>query len=468
VHRDLKLSNLMLGDFGEVYVLDWGVAKVVGAEEFMRDPITGIRSDINHTNDDMLGTLGYMAPEQILDSTGVDARADIYALGVILFMLLTRERLHTQKNRADIANSTHTGADARASVRAPNLNIPPELDAICVKATAVDPDQRYSSARALHDEVQRFLEGDRDMRLRVEVAARHLNEAKRVLASTDDEVGGATERRRRALQETARALAVSPESEEAAALMSSLMLNPPEQVPPEVELETAELSERELATTGAAGAAALIAVVVFGFLQLTWLGVRSWAAIGSFLGLIGLAALASLTAKFTRHRVMPHVVSSVFFSLAMVMMSRIAGPFSFPPLLTVAYIIFISGTHGLGRWRLVCLTVAFAGVMIPAGLEVAGVVTSQFVFEDGSLRIVESAIQFRGTRVIPALVFTILAVFAACLAVVWHYSSVDTQTRRRLLLMAWHLRQLAPRRELNLSTGEDTANDVDTPAERGR
>ncbi|MCA9534568.1 MAG: protein kinase [Myxococcales bacterium] len=446
VHRDLKLSNLMLGEYGEVYVLDWGIAKVDGAPELDRDPVTGESSETTGTRADvLLGTLGYMAPEQIDDANEVDARADVYALGVILFSLVTHERLYQQRSPVELADATQQGVvDARPSHRAPHLEIPPELDAICVKATALDPVQRYESARALHDATERVLDGDRDMRLRVELAAQHLEEAKRVLSVAETDPLRLAEGRRQALQQAGRALALHPESEAAAALLTSLMLTPPAHMPPEVERETHQLSEGELARLGSAGA-----VVLFGALSgvlglMAWVGVRSLSGIGWFALPLCAGGLAAMAARLQPHRPTAHIVASVFVAIAIAGTSRIAGSLWLPPLLAMTYVAFISWTHGLGRWRLVCFAMALVGALAPWLLELAGLTKSLYVFEGDTVHITADAVAFTPGRAELALAVATSLLVAVCCAALWHFSTSDMAVRRQLQLMAWHLRQLAP------------------------
>jgi eukaryotic-like serine/threonine-protein kinase len=137
LHRDIKPANVMVGPFGEVLVLDWGVAKILAEAS---------RSDVGLA----LGTPGYMSPEQARGED-TDARADVYSLGGVLFFLLTDASPPTgfDGDRAlEIDSRLGTTSDLPAAIRA-----------VCRKALALDPTDRYSSVALLAADVAHFLMG---------------------------------------------------------------------------------------------------------------------------------------------------------------------------------------------------------------------------------------------------------------------------------------------------------------------
>ncbi|MEO6776350.1 MAG: serine/threonine-protein kinase, partial [Kofleriaceae bacterium] len=221
VHRDLKPANIILGEFGEVYLLDWGVARVIAEHEPTStsdiDSISGMTSA-----GAMLGTPGYMAPEQVADASSAGTAADVYALGSILFELLAREPLHA-RGLAALA-STVAGLDGSPLSRRPSAEIPPELDTLCVEALALEPERR-PTARAFADRLQRYLDGDRDIARRRALASEYLAGAREALA---DPQGG---RHVEAMRLAGSAVALDPESREAVAEFARIMLEPPRVLP---------------------------------------------------------------------------------------------------------------------------------------------------------------------------------------------------------------------------------------------
>jgi serine/threonine protein kinase len=139
VHRDLKPENVMVGEFGEVIVMDWGVAKLLGRpDEIEEGPLVRVASGASLTSDgDVVGTQGYMAPEQARGDTGaISPRTDVWALGAILRELAT-------------------AASASGSTRPPK-----PLAAIVARATAALPSERYASAAELAADVVRLVDGE--------------------------------------------------------------------------------------------------------------------------------------------------------------------------------------------------------------------------------------------------------------------------------------------------------------------
>ncbi|HEV2961470.1 MAG TPA: serine/threonine-protein kinase [Candidatus Angelobacter sp.] len=156
VHRDLKPGNIMVGAFGEVLIMDWGLAKITKiTEDALHKPDTSLSIVAEHrpwpspTPSDevpptahgrILGTPGYMSPEQARGDSGlIDERTDVYALGAILRFMMTVKLPKKEASRA--------------------FNLRP-LNAISEKAMTADPVQRYSSVQELSADVGRYLQGD--------------------------------------------------------------------------------------------------------------------------------------------------------------------------------------------------------------------------------------------------------------------------------------------------------------------
>ena len=176
LHRDLKPDNVMVGDFGEVFVMDWGIAKLrrLRLTEERDDDPTLREFDIAQTAEHTLtqagaifGTPGYMSPEQARgDMAKVDVRTDVWGLGAILYELLTWQRPVAGATMLATLMLTSEHDVVPPRERAPQRDVPLDLDEICQRALARDRDARYPTVRALHDEVEHFLTGARDRQRR--------------------------------------------------------------------------------------------------------------------------------------------------------------------------------------------------------------------------------------------------------------------------------------------------------------
>ena len=166
IHRDIKPQNVMLGEFGETLVLDWGLAKVAGQTEALPDdegkkleaPVTGV--DTGTVMGTTMGTPAYMSPEQASGAVNeLDARSDVWALGAVLYELLSGRLPFGGGSLQSILHKVVT--QNAVPVRTLDPAIPPDLASVCEKALQRSRDDRYSSAGELAREIESYLAGRR-------------------------------------------------------------------------------------------------------------------------------------------------------------------------------------------------------------------------------------------------------------------------------------------------------------------
>src|SRR5262245_12142218 len=180
IHRDLKPANVMVGGFGEVYVMDWGLARVLGRADQhdlrLREsetPLTSVKTERREEREeapdsplftmdgDVVGTPAYMPPEQALGAIErLSPRSDVYALGAMLYHLLTRHMPYVppggrMTNRMVLAAVTQGPPAPLATLR---RDAPAELVAIVERAMARAPDRRYRDTLELADDLRAYLE----------------------------------------------------------------------------------------------------------------------------------------------------------------------------------------------------------------------------------------------------------------------------------------------------------------------
>lgn len=428
IHRDLKPANTMLGDFGEVYVLDWGLARVVDASEQAADSASRLSMP-----GELMGTPLYMAPEQMQDPA-VGVAADVFALGAILFEILTLETLRD-------ARHVYVPPDARTSVRAPARNIAPELETICVRATDADPAERYPSARALHDAVVRYLEGDRELAQRKHQAADHAARAREALARAEHE-GSDYERERQAAIEAMRnALGLEPANPEHYKLLGQIMATPPKTIPPEVHAELRAETERVVRS----GAKHSVFGMLSWFLFLPFMfamGVRDVAQMSFVIVFVLVSAGCSYVAM--RQAVVSRplqIMTAVAMLIAAMGLSRLAGPLVLMPTLIASYAIVLQA-HPWGAYRTFGLYAGITAMLVPQLLEVIGVLPDSYGFAAGTWFVRPQMVGLNSITEWCLLIANIAITIVPCLFIAKLRSELS-QVQARYLVQAWHYRRLA-------------------------
>lgn len=476
----------MLGDFGEVYVLDWGLAKIQGsaggaaansgaahgkharsaspesahsdsAEQPGADDVTATMTPINSAQPavaamsdsvntaegQVVGTLAYMSPEQSQPETEtLDARSDVYTLGVILFEILTLERMRPRGNPDVIFAAIREGFTERPSIRAPHRDIPPELDEIFLHAVQHAPEKRYQSARALHLAIEGYLSGERDIALRRDMAAQHTSlaaiEVERALSGGPD----SEEARRTALTEVGKAMALDPANGQAMALLRRILSEPPRQVPAEVEtMVKADLAARErlrLRTLALSGSAALVMIPL-----LLFMGVRDWPLM---LMLVLFSVLNIGLRWWVSNPTTPlgwRYVSQLASLALMFCFGRILGPLLFMtvPLTVHTVVHAISAQAALRRFVLLTSCGLLFGMV---ALERFGVLARSYHFAGDTLVISSNLVHLSPALTLVLLLsISVLYLLLPALALS-RLPDHLAEAERRLAVHAWQLRQLIP------------------------
>ncbi len=443
VHRDLKPENIMLGDYGEVYLLDWGLAKVgADRDEEVEQEIELPQVAASETVvGALMGTPGYMAPEQVQAQAAPTPAWDVYALGAVLFELLALGPLHPAWSVEAAFASTLGGADARPSVRAPVQAIAPELDVVCVKATAVDPAERYASARELHQAIEKYLGGERDVELRRDLARQHAESAADVLQRVGDEQDEIAARRQ-GMQELGRALALDPGNEQAMVTLVRLLNSEPRALPAEVVAEM-ERSQREktrwMGRSGAIGYASLLLYLPF----LYWLGIRDVVAVVGFYAAFALCVLFGVwVARQRSPSARIPLVAAVLSNLGFALSASFFGALVLTPALiavnTTTFAAYAKRGHRLAMIGIGCLA-----LLVPIALELSGTLTS-YSFSAAGMTIAPRALELpRLPTLVVLSLASIATVVTSCLSVSSLRHSLEA-AERRLYLYAWHLREFVP------------------------
>ncbi len=474
LHRDLKPGNIMLGDFGEVYVLDWGLAKIVGETsretgEFHeastktngerklgqapRGGPEGLSSDDAALTAEgaLLGTPAYMAPEQIIGHDSVDARADVYALGAILFEILTLSRLRTATRIDEIMKAALMGVSTHPKERLPT--VAPELDALCAEALAQVPEDRLFSARELAERIERYLDGDRDMSLRRELAKAHMEKARACLSADAQANDGEASKSQAddvanespqvvALREIIRALALDPEDNGAQRLFVEIIVHtkevPRDAVP---EFERARNKARAQVMRGACyGLLAWLAVVP----MVIAVGVHSKLAIGAT-AVVDFSA--AVFAFYQSRRPSFGGVATISFIIlvatTVALVSCYLGPFVLLPTAAVSS-NFLYSMGATPSERRIGTAVFAAIASLPYFAEYFGIFGHTYVFEADRLIILARSVALPETPTYLIMLYSTVSFVILAGVLVGRQRDALIASEQQRMIQSWLLRRLFP------------------------
>ena len=442
IHRDLKPENIMVGDFGEVYVLDWGIAKLAG------EPTTGEKLDMEgilQSSTNALakrvptGTLGYMSPEQVRCEE-LDPRSDVYALGLILYELLTGQKTHPTK-LPQVFYSTLQEV-ARASEVA---QVPPELDEACAHALRLNRDHRVQSARALADLVQSYLDGDRDLEARRRRATELVDRASALLLQAREE---RSERKQQSAgRQIAQALALAPDDSRVRSAFLSAITEPPVQTPAEVEqqLRDGHAAKTRLGSTFASILYTLFAVCVGAWMLVFQPTIHEPLLIALGMVSIVFAAGGSLWLRGTQVPRDLHLgVMFVLATVAIAILARVLSPWVLVPTLlaTNAFGYAIIGGRRLRRF------VVFFTVLVTPLIAIIDVLSPRTTasFVENGMHVTSRVVTGEHVADLFVAVPGVLAiVFLIFLYSVVRVLESNESVVAELAMQRWRLRQLLPK-----------------------
>lgn len=156
VHRDIKPTNILIGPFGETLLIDWGLARELDEQDGGGSAVIPSQPELTRAGT-VAGTPGFMSPEQARGES-VDARADVFALGVTLFFVLTGKLPWSSTSATEMVNVVGAGRTPAWDLLPEE--VPDDLRAVLAKAMAPEPEQRYADGSALAADLRRYITGN--------------------------------------------------------------------------------------------------------------------------------------------------------------------------------------------------------------------------------------------------------------------------------------------------------------------
>jgi hypothetical protein len=365
----------------------------------------------------------------------------VFALGALLFEILTLHPLVPFGPMTEMNARTLAGVDARASVRYPERGVPPELEAICVKATAARED-RIASARELHARIERFLDGDRDLEQRKTLAAACVDRAIEATRNRSADDGPTDADRARAMKELTAALALHPEEPRAASLLGTLLVQGPREMP--VEARKAFEQARNVGRTS--------------MRRTVFYATLSYPIIALALGLLGILEPKLYAAVLVASAMCPVVAGwslrlrddpqSPFVLLCTVMAATatfvlVAGPVVLLPSMAVSATVAFVALGG-DKLRRPAIVFGLATILVPLLLQLVGILPASYRFDAGGLHLVPRVTSFPETTTLVFLTIASVATVLSPVILVLRTQRFVRELEERTFLHAWNLRKLVP------------------------
>jgi serine/threonine-protein kinase len=322
-------------------------------------------------------------------------------------------------------------------------DVPPELDAICMAATELDPARRYPSARALSEALERFLDGDRNVEIRRDMAKNHVASATEALAKATGGGEAAQAARATALREVGQALALDPSNPEALQAIARLLTDVPDEVPREAEPELAAAAAAARSSAAKAGANRYLLWIAFLPIAV-WMGVRH---IPSTVLTIAAVLLCGASAWWFSRRgdvgLRQGLTLLLLSSVTIGLMSSVFGPFILIPGLAATNTMFFAMAADRSARRVV-LALGVISIALPFTLEMTGIVPRAYELNGEHLLVLPRAVAFPALQTMLFLFVTSVAMVIIPGVMMGRMRDALTAAERRMFLQAWHLRQLVP------------------------
>jgi len=312
--------------------------------------------------------------------------------------------------------------------------VPPELDSIVGTMVAMDPTAR-PSARKVAECVEAYLDGDRDIGRRRTMAVDLVWSARAALHEG---------RTAEAMSASGRALALDPESAEAAEHVSRVILTPPVDPPPDLRAALDEHEHGAVRRHARGAIAAYLALAGF-FPIAIWNGVLRWDIV---LGVLGIALVMAIAAWRIYRKPNRSLTEMLFYAignaLLVIGMARMAGPFTFVPALACVVIMSSMAYPPFVARPWILVSVIAIGFVIPIVLELGGWVVRTWDIKNGELVSHAGALKLEGGPTTTLLIASSLAMIVVAGTFAWRFYRIGRDAQRQLVTHAWHLGHLLP------------------------